>query len=94
MATNCNKLGEISKNAEIKKQKIEFEFKVSVAKGISIRDACGEPAHYDNITLLCKNYLVFMEKPYDLMYAYDSLTCGDGPARGCLYVGYWNDGIV
>jgi hypothetical protein len=97
--TKCNIVGEhcFSKDKyPVTKQKenIKFEFKVSVLTGISIEDDCPDPDVYDNITLVCKNYVNFMEKNYDLMYAYDSLTCGDGPSRGCLYVGYWNNGTV
>ena len=96
--TKCNIIGECNSSnvsyPKKRKKKIQFKFKVSVVNGISETAVCGEPSGYENITLISKNKLMFKEKIYDLMYACECLTCGEGPGRGCLYVGYWNDGIV
>lgn len=45
------------------------------------------PADWDNIELICKDYANGM----DLMFAYDgSVNRGDG----ILYIGYFNEGLV
>ena len=96
--TKCNIIGECNSSnishSKKKEKKIKFEFKVSVVNGISDTSPCRDPDLYDNITLISKNAVMYKEKIYDLIYACECLTCGDGPGRGCLYVGYWNDGIV
>jgi hypothetical protein len=96
--TNCNIIGNCKideKNfTNDKKKKIKFKYKCSLLNGISETASCGKPGHYDNITLISKNYVMYKNKLYDLMYACECLTCGGGPGRGCLYIGKWNDGIV
>ena len=96
--TNCNIIGECNLSSisypKKRKKKIKFEFKVSVVNGISETAVCADPDKYDNITLISKNSVMYKEKIYDLMYACECFTCGHGPGKGFLYIGYWNDGIV
>lgn len=48
-----------------------------------------KPADYENIKLICKNYLRYDENDLDLIFAWDS-----NPNNGVLYLGKFNDGIV
>ena len=76
------------------KDPIEFLYKISIKRGIFIRDACPPPNTYGGIILLKKNYCMYLEQWVDLMYAYEILTCNDGIGNGTLYAGYWNSGEV
>ena len=42
---------------------------------------------YDYVELVCPKY----NGVHDIMFAYDH---PDDRATGCLYLGYWNDGVV
>jgi len=46
-----------------------------------------KPKNYNYIELVCPKY----NGTHDIMFAYDY---PDDRAGGCLFLGYWNDGIV
>ena len=82
-------LGE--KEEKTNKKPIEFvsyvgniKDKVSIVEDLADDDV---PSTYDNIELVCKNYINKM----DLMFAFfDTGT----RSNGLLYLGYFNDGVV
>ena len=50
------------------------------------QDAKSEPKHWGNLMLLEKEYT---SSKMDLIWAYN-----ENPNIGCIYLGYWNDGVV
>jgi hypothetical protein len=67
---------------------IEKKKPIQLAKSLGTKGICNAravPYMWDNIELICKNYV----DGYDLMFAYNS-NRGDGIA----YLGHFNDGIV
>ena len=46
-----------------------------------------EPHRYEHVELICSKY----NGVHDVMFAYDH---PDDRSEGCLYLGYWNDGLV
>jgi len=46
-----------------------------------------EPRKYEYIELVCPKY----NGVHDIMFAYDH---PDDRATGCLYLGYWNEGVI
>ena len=49
--------------------------------------AIAPPRAYEYIELVCPKY----NGTHDIMFAYDH---PDDRSEGCLYLGYWNDGLV
>jgi hypothetical protein len=45
------------------------------------------PDAYDYVELICPKY----NGRHDIMFAYDH---PDDRATGCLYLGYWNEGVI
>ena len=65
-----------------KKKPIEFVKSILL---LGICNARAVPYMWDNIELICKNYV----DGYDLMFAYNNKR-----EDGVAYLGYFNDGIV
>lgn len=84
--TKVTILGEST--VEKPKKKIKFEGFLNAAHEIRLTTALLNPSDWKEITLINKGY---KEGEYDLMFAkgrdHDSEDC-------CLYLGYFNDGVV
>ena len=80
--TKCIVLGE--EPTEVKKKPIEFLKWINM--DLIISECSGSPKDYHVVELICKDY---RESGYDMMHAYN-----DSRRVGCLYFGYWNDGVA
>lgn len=81
MATKVIILVEQPENKPLK----PIEFVKSINADISFSNAVINPASWDNIELICKDY----SSGYDLMFAYNK-----DRNEGILYFGHFNDGVV
>lgn len=85
MATKVIVLGEASD-----RKKIEFNRSL-ISPGL-IENGCSmKPCDYAFIELISKDYGVFLNQKYDLMFAYND---PERRQNGTLYLGKFNDGIV
>jgi hypothetical protein len=75
-------LGEQPEKKELK----PIEFVKYLTNDNDILNAYSTPDSYANIELICRNY---NHNKHDLMFAFNEHRNG-----GCLYLGYFNDGIV
>lgn len=79
-------LGE-AQGAEPEKKNIEFVEVIDTRiEWIRTQKPDNSPNNWENIELICRSNEV---EKYDIMFAYD----GDR-SWGCLYLGFWNDGVV
>lgn len=70
------------------KSRIVFEGFLNVQYEVRLITSLLEPEEWDEITLLSRGY---KEGKYDLMFAKGR---EHDPEETCLYVGYFNDGVV
>lgn len=81
--TKCIVLGE----TQIEENK-PIEFIKFLGNNWNFRDSMTKPRNYKNIELVVRDY-VMDTLTYDIMFAYDK-----DRNEGCLYIGYWNGGVV
>lgn len=89
--SNMTKVTIIGSTAVIAKKYTHIKFIKVLTGSYTIDQAMtghgSNPADWDNIELICKNYANGM----DLMFAYDNAYSRED---GVLYIGYFNEGLV
>ena len=83
--TKCRKINE---HIPVEKKDLTPIKFVKVIDGdlVECKTCLAEPAGYDHIVLLRSIHT----GQYDIMYAYNNAH----EKSGCIYFGYWNDGVV
>jgi len=86
MSTNCIVLGQ--KEPPTHPKPIQFvKYMDNRQSGPYIDDTSVTPKFFKNIELIASGRTTAQE--YDIMFAYD-----DDRSCGCLFLGFWNDGVV